>query len=65
MFPDAEVIVFPFVPVEDELLAGLICPSPRASVGVGGVVVKTGASPDGLARDFRDEVSMVGMLCML
>ena len=65
MFPDADVIVFAFVPVEDEFLVGLICPSPRASVGVGGVVVKTGASWDELAKDFGDEVTMVGMLCML
>ena len=65
MFPDAEAIVFAFVSVEDELLAGLICPSPRTSVGVGGVVVKTGASLDELARDLGDEVMMVGMLCML
>ena len=65
MFPDAEVVMFAFVPGEVELLAWLICPSPRASVGVGGVVVKTGASLDELARDFGDEVTMAGMLCML
>lgn len=65
MFPEAEVIVFAFVPAEKPFFAVLVCPSGRASVGVGGVVVRTGASLTGLAKDFGDDVTIVGRLCML
>ena len=65
MLPEAEVVVFALVPVENEAFVGLVWPLGRPLVGVGGVVVSTGASLTELARDFGDVVTMFGRLCML
>ena len=62
MFPEDEVVVSTFGPAEYVPFTGLFRPLGRPSVGVGGVVVSTGASLKELARDFGESVMMLERL---
>ena len=62
MFPEAEVVVSTFGPAGYVPFTGLFRPLGRPSVGVGGVVVSTGASLKELARDFGESVMMLERL---